>query len=68
MEVIPNGMSLSKFSDADSISTWASEAVSWAAYAGIISGRSDGTVDPTARATRAEMSVMLMQFAKLLEK
>ena len=68
LEVIPNGMSLSKFSDADSISPWASEAVSWAAYSGILSGRSDGTVDPTARATRAEMSVMLMQFAKLLEK
>ena len=28
MNTIPNGMALSKFSDADSISTWASEAVS----------------------------------------
>ena len=46
MDPIPNGMALSKFSDADSISTWASEAVSWAAYSGIISGRSNGTVDP----------------------
>ena len=68
LEVIPNGMSLSKFSDADSISTWASEAVSWAAYSGIISGRSNGTVDPQAGATRAEMAVMLQQFVKLMEK
>jgi len=68
MDPIPNGMALSKFSDADSISTWASEAVSWAAYSGIISGRSNGTVDPRAGATRAEMAVMLQQFVKLAEK
>ena len=68
MDPIPNGMALSKFSDADSISTWASEAVSWAAYSGIISGRSNGTVDPQAEATRAEMAVMLQQFVKLMEK
>ena len=68
MNTIPNGMALSKFSDADSISTWASEAVSWAAYSGIISGRSNGTVDPQAGATRAEMAVMLQQFVKLMEK
>ena len=68
MDPIPNGMALSKFSDADSISTWASEAVSWAAYSGIISGRSNGTVDPQAGATRAEMAVMLQQFVKLMEK
>ena len=68
MDPIPNGMALSKFSDSDSISTWASEAVSWAAYSGIISGRSNGTVDPQAGATRAEMAVMLQQFVKLMEK
>ena len=68
MDPIPNGMALSKFSDADSISTWASEAVSWAAYSGIISGRSNGTVAPQAGATRAEMAVMLQQFVKLMEK
>ncbi len=68
MNTIPNGMALSKFSDADSISTWASEAVSWAAYSGIISGRSNGTVDPQAGATRAEVAVMLQQFVKLMEK
>ena len=68
MDPIPNGMALSKFRDADSISTWASEAVSWAAYSGIISGRSNGTVDPQAGATRAEMAVMLQQFVKLMEK
>ena len=68
MNTIPNGMALSKFSDADSISTWASEAVSWAAYSGIISGRSNGTVDPQAGATRAEMAVMLQQFVGLMEQ
>ena len=68
MDPIPNGMALSKFSDADSISTWASEAVSWAAYSGIISGRSNGTVDPQAGATRAEMAVMLQQFVGLMEQ
>ena len=68
MDPIPNGMALSKFRDADSISTWASEAVSWAAYSGIISGRSNGTVAPQAGATRAEMAVMLQQFVKLAEK
>ena len=68
LEPIPNGMALSKFSDCGSISDWASDAVSWADYSGIIPGRSNGTVDPQAGATRAEMAVMLQQFVKLTEK
>ena len=68
MDPIPNGMALSKFSDYETISAWASDAVSWAAYSGIISGRSNGTVDPQAGATRAEMAVMLQQFVGLMEK
>ncbi|MGO5061797.1 S-layer homology domain-containing protein [Lawsonibacter sp. LCP25S3_F5] len=42
--------------------------MTWAAYSGIISGRSNGTVDPQAGATRAEMAVMLQQFVGLMEK
>ncbi|MHA0856309.1 S-layer homology domain-containing protein [Paenibacillus sp. CMAA1364] len=50
---------LAKFSDKASISSWAQEAVAQSVEAEIISGMTDKTFVPTAKATRAHAVVML---------
>ena len=49
-----SGKDVSVFTDADTISDWATESVAWAAENGIIDGRDDGTFDPKGKLTRAE--------------
>lgn len=45
---------MTSFSDADTISAWAAEAVEWAVSNGYISGYDDHTVRPRGNATRAQ--------------
>lgn len=51
-------------SDAAKISSYAVPAMRWAVENGIISGKTDGTLDPQGSATRAEVASMLMRFCK----
>lgn len=60
--------SLTQFQDRSGVSAWATEAVSWAVDAGILSGRTDGNLDPAGPATRAEMAAMLRQFVAFFLK
>ena len=53
---------LSRFTDALQISDWAKEHVEWAVGAGLLSGRDNGTLDPTGQATRAEVAAVLQRF------
>ena len=53
---------LSAYSDADRISAWARDAVSWAVIAGVMNGNGDGTLDPRGDATRAEVAQIVMNF------
>ena len=55
---------LQKFSDEARISTWAREAIQWAASHGIMSGKGNGAdgkplLDPQGNATRAECAAMM---------
>lgn len=50
------------FTDASSISSYAVQAVNWAAANGIIAGRSDGSFDPAGYATRAQVAVILYRY------
>ena len=68
IDTTQGGMAVREFSDYDSISDWAGQSMTWAVNAGILSGRGNNTLAPTAGATRAEMAVMLQQFVKLMEK
>ena len=68
IDTTQSGMAVREFSDYDSISDWAGQSMTWAVNAGILSGRGNNTLAPTAGATRAEMAVMLQQFVKLMEK
>ena len=58
---------LAAFSDAGQCSDWAEDALSWAAGAGIVTGRTDGRLDPGGTATRVEVAAMLERFASLLK-
>ena len=53
------GQALQPFSDADTVSPWARAAVADAVAAGIAGGRSEGTLDPQAHITRAEIAQMI---------
>ena len=53
------------FVDSDSVSSWAKEAVAWAADQGLITGMGDGTVAPQGTVTRAQMATILMRIAQM---
>ena len=56
---------LSKFTDSDQVSSWASDAMMWAVGAGLITGKTANVIDPTGTATRAEVATILMRFTEL---
>ncbi len=53
------------FSDADSISGWAENAMEWAVSNGLIKG-ADGKLNPSGTATRAEITALLRNFCTYL--
>ncbi|MBQ3099708.1 MAG: InlB B-repeat-containing protein [Clostridia bacterium] len=59
---------LSAYNDKDNISSWASDAVSWAVDAGLLSGTSLVTLSPKDSATRAEIAVIVMNYAENIVK
>lgn len=60
--------SLSGFPDADSVSGWAADAMSWAVGAEIIGGMGDGTLSPQENVSRAQLAVMLMRFSEFEQR
>ena len=55
------------FTDSASVSSYAAEAVRYASSVGLIAGYDDGTFRPKATATRAQMAVIIMRLARLLD-
>jgi hypothetical protein len=53
---------LNTFPDADSVSDYAKEALAWAVANGIVGGTSQGTLNPTGNASRAQFAVILQRF------
>ena len=62
------GMSIREFSDYTSISGWALEGLDWAVNAGLLSGKGNNTLVPTAGATRAEVAQIFMMFCQEVAK
>lgn len=48
--------------DADSVSSWAKDAIIWAMDIGLIEGDENGAVTPTATATRAQAAAIIMRY------
>ena len=63
MNITTNG-GLSKFSDSGSVSGYALDAMSWAVSKGLISGTSDGKLNPGSTATRAQLAAILHRFCE----
>jgi len=61
---VKQGSQWNSFTDRDRISTWAGarEALQWANYHGLITGRTSTTIVPRGTATRAEASAILTRF------
>ena len=55
------------FSDANKASAYAKDALCWAVDTGILNGKGNGILDPTGKATRAEVAAMLMRYCDTLE-
>lgn len=62
LDIADKGNALDDFTDAEDVSDWANEAVRWVVANGILSGRTDGSLDPGGLITRAEVASMLMRF------
>ena len=56
--------SLSGYTDASSVASWATDAMTWAVTNGVITGASETTLAPGANATRAQAAAILMRFAE----
>lgn len=56
--------SLSGYTDADSVSDYARQAVAWAVERGVVTGATSTTLAPRGMATRAQAAAMLMRFCK----
>lgn len=56
---------LSRYHDRDSVASYATEALSWAVGAGIITGIDDTTLSPKGTATRAQAAAMLYVMSSL---
>ena len=51
----------------DPAASWYLDAVAWAAEAGIVNGRPDGTFDPKGAITRQELATMLYRYAGVMK-
>lgn len=56
---------LNVFQDADAVSDWAQEAVSWACAEGLLAGMGDGTLAPQEKATRAQVAAVFQRFLEM---
>jgi hypothetical protein len=52
-----------RYTDADQISSYATDAIAWATENGIMTGNPDGSVNPNGTANRAQYSTMLSRYA-----
>ena len=58
------GSDVGAFSDANEVSDYAYDAMSWAYKSGLITGRTESTLAPRGTASRAELAVILQRFLK----
>jgi hypothetical protein len=54
--------SLSSFSDANGVASYASAALAWAVENGIVTGTTDGKLNPEGTATRAQVAAMVARY------
>ena len=63
-DVAINKNVLNKYSDKNTISSWAKDGVIYAVSAGLMNGTTDTTISPKTELTRAQATTIMMQFLK----
>lgn len=58
---------LEAFADGSSTGDWAADGVAWCVEKGVLKGKGQNDLDPTANVTRAEAAMMLNRFLELLK-
>ena len=59
---------LSSYTDADTVSDWAKDAMAWAIEVGLINGTTPATLAPQSNATRAQVATILWRFCEKVLK
>ena len=54
--------SLDAYSDAENVSTWATDTMQWAVAKGLLTGVTADTLQPQGAATRAQVAAILQRF------
>lgn len=67
MDTKTDAAALDEFTDGDSTGAWAVDGVAWCVENGILRGKGNDILDPTADVTRAEVAVMLDRFIALIK-
>ena len=65
---VSNAADLTSFTDADEVSDWAIEALSWASKTELVKGTNESTLSPKATATRAQVAAIFMRFCETFAK
>ena len=68
MDTKADAKTLDQFADGDTTGGWAVDGVAWCVAKGILKGKGQNNLDPTANVTRAEVAVMLDRFIALIGK
>ena len=67
MDTKADSKALDKFTDGENTGAWAVDGVAWCVENGILKGKGENDLDPTAKVTRAEVAVMLDRFIGLIK-
>ena len=67
MDTKADSKALDQFADGENTGSWAVDGVAWCVANGILKGKGQNNLDPTANVTRAEVAVMLDRFIALLK-
>ncbi len=59
---------ITKYSDNDNVSSWASEPIKWMIANGLLTGKPNNIIDPKGEATRAEVATILYRFLEKIVK
>ena len=67
MDTTANKSALNTFADSFAVGSWAADGMAWCVENGILQGKGANHLDPSAKATRAEVAVMLDRFIALMK-
>jgi len=62
-----NDSAFNSFKDSNTAGSWARESLIWATHVKLMNGNGNGTLTPTQKSTRAQVSQLLTNYCKYLD-